>query len=109
VVACATVALEAAPARLTLAQGDTCSDQIAQLEALASQSMGNAVAKPTVPQSVDAQLHHQPTPGSVRQAEENAKWRFASILARARTLNADGRMTECIQSVAEAKRLLLIN
>jgi hypothetical protein len=68
--------------------------------------MGNPIAKPTASQSVDAQLHRQPTPRSVRQAGENAQLRFAAILARAKILNADGKTTECIQSVAEAKRLL---
>jgi len=32
--------------------------------------------------------------------------RFAVALARAKILNADGKTTECIQSVREAKRLL---
>src|SRR5215831_4304207 len=106
-IACAIIALDIASAHITSANADTCSDQIAQLEALADQAMGNPVA--TVPQSTDAQLHHQPTRDSVRRAEENAKLRFASILARAKTLNAAGKVTECIQSVAEAKRLLGIN
>ena len=104
-IACAIIALDIASAHITSANADTCSDQIAQLEALVDQ--GNPVA--TVPQSTDAQLHHQPTRDSVRRAEENAKLRFASILARAKTLNAAGKVTECIQSVAEAKRLLGIN
>jgi hypothetical protein len=82
---------------------DTCSDEIGQLEAY--QSIGNPIAKPTLPQSIDAQLHHQPTRGSVRQAEENARLRFATVL-RAKILNAEGKTTECMQSVTEAKRLL---
>jgi hypothetical protein len=108
-IACAIIALEVASAYMASAHTDTCSNQIAQLEALLSQSTGNPVANPTVPQSIDAQLHHQPTRDSVRRAEENAKLRFASILARAKTLDADGKMTECIQSLAEAKRLLGTN
>ena len=108
-IACVIIALDVASAHMTSAQADTCSNQIAQLEALVDQSMGNSVAKPTVPQSIDAQLHHQPTRDSVRRAEENAQLRLLSILARAKTLNADGKMTECIQSVAQARRLLGIN
>src|SRR5262245_11604746 len=102
-VAYSIIALDVASAYTAPAHTDTCSDQIAQLEALLSQWMGNPVAKLTVPQTVDAQLHHQPTPDSVRRAEKNATLVFASILARAKTLNEDGRMTECIQSVVEAK------
>jgi len=86
------------------AHTDTCSDEIGQLEAY--QSIGNPIAKPTLPQSIDAQLHHQPTRESVRQAEENARLRFATVLARAKILNAEGKTTECMQSVTEAKRLL---
>jgi hypothetical protein len=68
--------------------------------------MGNPIAKPTTAHSVDAQPHHQPTPRSVRTAEETAQSMFAAILARAKMLAADGRTAEYIQSLAEAKRLL---
>ena len=88
------------------AHTDNCSDEIAQLEALLDQSMRKPVARPMSPQSIDSQLHHQPTPESVRRAEEHAQLRFAVALARAKILNADGKTTECIQSVREAKRLL---
>src|SRR5262249_17979390 len=101
VVACAIAAPE-----MALALANTCSEEIAQLEALIDESMGKALAKPTTSQSVDAQLHHQPTPESVRRADENARLRFATILAHAKALNADGKTNECIQSVAEAMRLL---
>jgi len=70
------------------------------------ESMGNPMAKPSLPQSIDAQLHYQPTRESVRWAEENARLRFAPILARAKILNAEGKTTDCMQSVTEAKRML---
>ena len=108
-IASTVVALGMTSPHVTSAHTDTCSDQIAQLEALVDQSMRNLVASPTVPQSIDAQLHHQPTPNSVRRAEEDARLRFRSILARAKILNADGKSRECFRSVAEAKRLLGIN
>jgi hypothetical protein len=88
------------------AHTDTCSDGIGRLEALVDQSIGNPLAKPTLPQSIDAQLHHQTTRESVRRAEENARLRFAAILARAKILDAQGKATECMQSVTEANRLL---
>jgi hypothetical protein len=87
------------------AHTDTCSDEIGQLEELV-ESMGNPMAKPSLPQSIDAQLHYQPTRESVRWAEENARLRFAPILARAKILNAEGKTTDCMQSVTEAKRML---
>jgi hypothetical protein len=88
------------------AHTDICGDEIAQLEALLDRSMRKPVARPMLPQSIDSQLHRQPTPESVRRAEEHAQSRFAAALARAKILNADGKATECIQSVREAKRLL---
>jgi hypothetical protein len=88
-------------------RADTCSNEIAQLEALI-QSMKYPIAKPTLPQSIDAKLHHQPTLESVRRAEEAAQLRFAVMLAQAKILNAHGRTNECVQSVAEARRVLAI-
>jgi hypothetical protein len=102
-IGCAIVGLDMASAHT-----DTCSEEIARVEASVDQSMGNPVAKPTTAQSVQAQLHYQPTQESVRQAEENARSLFAEILAHAKMLNADGKTVECIHSVAEAKRLLRI-
>jgi len=83
-----------------------CSDAIAQVEALVDQSSSNRVARPTASQSIPAQLHHQPTRESVRRAETDAKLRLTAILARAKTLDAEGKATECMQSVVGAKRLL---
>jgi hypothetical protein len=100
-IGCAIVGLDTASAHT-----ETCGEEIARVEALLDQSMGDPSAKPTIAQSVDAQLHHQPTRESVRRADENAHSMFAAILARAKMLNANGKTTECIQSVAEAKRLL---
>jgi len=109
VIASAAIALNLAAVRIASADTDTCDTRIAQLETLVDRSMGNATAKPRAPQSIDAQLHHQPTPASVWRAEQNAQFRLRWILAHAKLLNAGGKTGECLQSVAEAKRLLGIN
>jgi hypothetical protein len=88
------------------AHSGPCSDAIARLEALVDRSSSIGLAGPTASQSIPAQLHHQPTRESVRRAEIDAKLRLAAILARARTLDAEGRATECMQAVVGAKRLL---
>jgi hypothetical protein len=103
-IACAIIGLEMASAHT-----DTCSDEIAQLEALVNQSIRNPDARHTLPQSIDAQLHHQPTSESVGRAEEKAQLRFVAILTRAKMLNEDGKTMQCIQTVAEGKHLLGIN
>jgi hypothetical protein len=100
-IACAILGLNIASAH-----AGVCGGAIAQLEALVDPSTENRVSTLTVPQSIGAQLHHQPTPESVRRAEENAQLRFAAILARAKILDVEGKTTECMQSVTEAKRLL---
>src|SRR5262249_5985174 len=101
------IALVAIEHDLALARSDACSDEIAQLEA-SIQSMRQPAPKPTLPQTTGAKLHHQPTPESVRRAEEAAQLRFAFALARAKVLSAHGETAECMQALAKAKRFLAI-
>lgn len=103
-IACAIIGLDMAWART-----DECSGQIAQLEALLDQPMSKPTPKPMSPQSVDAQLHRQPTPETLRRAEQSAQSRLAAVLARAKILQAEGKTSECIRSVGEAKLILGIN
>jgi hypothetical protein len=93
---------------LSIASGHAgpCSDAIAQVKVAASQSTGNPAAGPTAQQSIGAQLGRQPTPESVQRAEEGAQTKFAAVLARAQALDAEGKATECMQAVTEAKLLL---
>jgi hypothetical protein len=81
-----------------------CSDEIVRLEQAARRT--SPAAGPTAPQSLDAQLSRQPTPDTVRRAQEQAQSRFADVLARAKTLDADGKHEECLKAAAEAKLLL---
>jgi len=104
ILACAIVGFGVAPSN-----ADDCSDQIARLEALLDHSMSNPPPRPMTPQSVDAQLHHQPTPDSLRRGEESAQLRLAAVLTRAKILSAEGKTPECLQSIAEARIILGIN
>jgi hypothetical protein len=83
------------------AHASACSDEIAQLEKAMSEK--RATAAPTAPQSVGAQLGHQPTPQSVRRAEATATTGVDDILNRAKALDADGKTRECMDLVATAK------
>jgi hypothetical protein len=60
---------------------------------------------PTAMQSVDAQLHHQPTPGSVGQAAHVANKDGDAAIERARKADAAGDAASCDQALAEARRL----
>jgi hypothetical protein len=58
------------------AHSGPCSSKIAQFEQAVRQSAGNPSAGPMAPQSIGAQLDRQPTPGSVKRAEERAQATF---------------------------------
>ena len=71
-----------------------------------------AAAGPVAPESVDAKLHHQPTPGSIAGAEaslgEGAGPRTAlAALQRARALDKAGDGTGCRQALEEVGRALV--
>jgi hypothetical protein len=86
------------------AHAGPCTERIAQFEKAVRQSAENPSAGPTAPQSIGAQLGRQPTPSSVKQAEVKAQTTFDAALARAKTLDAEGKR-KCAQALAHAKRL----
>jgi hypothetical protein len=69
------------------AHAGPCSSRIAQFERAVRQSAENPNAGPMAPQSIGAQLDRQPTPASIKSAEEQAKATFAATLARAKRLD----------------------
>jgi hypothetical protein len=86
---------------VTSAHASACSDEIAQLEKAMPEK--RAAAAPTAPQSIGAQLGHQPTPESMRRAEAAATTGVDDILNRAKTLDAEGKTKECMDLVATAR------
>ena len=96
---CLTLSLGAAAAH-----AGPCTEQITQFEQTVRQSAGTVGAGPTEQQSVGAQLRHQPTPNSVREAEAQAQASFQAALARAKELDQDGNDAGCMQALAEARR-----
>jgi hypothetical protein len=87
------------------AHAGPCSNKIAQFEKAVRQSAKNPGAGPTARQSIGAQLDHQPTPGSVKQAEESAQATFETVMARAKRLDARGDRAGCTRALAQAKRM----
>jgi hypothetical protein len=86
---------------MTSAHASACGEEIAQLEKAISEK--SAAAAPTAPQSIGAQLGHQPTPESMRRAEAAATTGVDDILNRAKTLDAEGKTKECMDLVATAR------
>jgi hypothetical protein len=96
----------AACASTVSALAGPCTADISQLENTARISTTNPLAGPTGQQTIAAQLGHQPTQDSVRQAEGQARARVESVLSRAKALDAQGRGDECARAVREARLLL---
>src|SRR5262245_26156962 len=82
-----------------------CTTAIAQFEQAVRQSAGNPNAGPMAPQSIGAQLDRQPTPGSVKRAEERAQASFNATMARAKRLDAQGNRAGCTRALTAAKRM----
>lgn len=87
-----------------VAQSGPCTAQIAQIE----HQIGDDEAGPTfglkAPQSVDAQLHHQPTVNSVEQAEHAANTDGDVAIDRAVSADAAGDGPRCNQELSAARR-----
>ena len=85
------------------AHAGPCSAKIAAFELAVRQSAGKPNAGPFAPQSIGAQIDRQPTPSSVKRAEQRAQANFAATLARAKRLDARGNRAGCTRALAVAK------
>jgi hypothetical protein len=92
----------------TFAMAGPCSNDIAQFEAAMHQSQGNPNAGLMAPQSVGAQLGHQPTPYSLKQAKQRMQSKFAATMARAKRLDAKGDVAGCTRALSEAKQMYIL-
>jgi hypothetical protein len=91
---------------VALAVAGPCTEQITQIEQAVRASASVPDAGPMAAQSVGAQLHRQPTPNSIKQAQQQTDAQFQSTLASAKDLDAQGKRAECTAKVDELKRLL---
>lgn len=85
------------------AQAGPCTTEIAQLQRQIK-STGPANG-PSGRQTIGAQLHHQPTPGAVENAQGKADADAAAALDRARKADAAGDAQGCHQAVDQARWL----
>ena len=86
-----------------VAQAGPCSTQIAEVDRYIQSSARGDDGVPTAPQSIGAQLHHQPTPQTVENAESRARADAAAVLDRARKADAEGDARACTEALEEAK------
>lgn len=59
----------------------------------------------TAPQSIGAQLDHQPTPEFIAAAKKDARGDIVDVLAQARAFDAEGKQKQCEAAVRKAKLL----
>ena len=85
-----------------------CTSDIAEFEAAIARSQGNPLAGLTAPQSVGADLSHQPTQASVAQAQARLQKTFDATMARARRYDAQGNGPGCTRELAKAKRMYVL-
>jgi len=101
----ASIVVAALGLSIAAAHAGPCTGKIAQFEKAVQQSAGNPNAGPMARQSIGAQLDRQPTPASIRRAEQQAQTTFAAALARAKRLDAQGNRAGCMRALAAAKRM----
>jgi hypothetical protein len=92
----------------TNAWAGPCTSDIAEFEAAIARSQGNPFAGLTAPQSVGADLSHQPTPASVKAAQARLKKTFAATMARAKRYDAQGNGAGCTRELTAAKRMYIL-
>ena len=92
----------------TNAWAGPCTSDIAEFEAAIARSQGNPLAGLTAPQSVGADLGHQPTQASVKATQARLKKTFAATMARARRYDAQGNRLGCTRELTAAKRMYVL-
>jgi hypothetical protein len=82
-----------------------CTQEIAQFELEVRQSAGMPNAGPMAVQSIGAQIDRQPTPTSIKRAEQRAQAKFAATLARAKRFDARGNRPACTSALDDAEAM----
>jgi hypothetical protein len=90
---------------ITMARAGPCTSDIGRLETQIKLSASNPVVGPTATQTVGAQLHHQPTPGEIRNAETKANADADAALDRARKADGQNDATGCREALRQARLL----
>ena len=88
---------------LASAHAGPCTAKIKHFEKAVRESKPGQYLGPGLPQSIDAQLSYQPTPESVKQAEQRAQAGFEAVLARAKKLDREGKRAACTEALTDAK------
>ncbi|MFG1461678.1 hypothetical protein V5F77_02175 [Xanthobacter sp. DSM 24535] len=90
------------------AHAETCLEQIVVLQKRVDAVQGKPATPAAEPQSIGAQLNHEPTPGSVAAATGNLPPPVgpAAALNAAQNFQAAGDEASCLKAVKEARDML---
>jgi hypothetical protein len=90
-----------------MAEAGPCAADISQFDATVHQSANDPFAGLTARQSVNAQLHRQPTPESLHRADQRLAARFSAALARAKRYDAQGNSSGCTRALNAARKIYI--
>jgi hypothetical protein len=89
------------------ANAGACAGEVEAFQkALPRDKNGELAFVAAAPQSIAAQLEHQPTRESVERAKRLSRSLVAAVLAQAQALDSQGRPRECRDALAKAKVLI---
>jgi|SRR5436190_15994690 hypothetical protein len=87
------------------ARSGPCAEEIVLLERQIAVAAPGPQSGPTGAQTTGAQLHRQPTPGSVERAEALANTDAEEALARAKQADSNGNAADCNAALRRAREL----
>ena len=92
---------------IATASAGPCAGEIADFRnSLSRDKNGEPTFVGTAPQSIAAQLEHQPTHESVEHAKKQAQAQILMVVTQAEALDSEGKKSECRNALAKAKLLL---
>ena len=92
---------------IATANAAPCAGEIADFRnSLSRDKNGEPTFVGTAPQSIAAQLEHQPTHESVEHAKKQAQAQILMVVTQAEALDSEGKKSECRNALAKAKVLL---
>jgi hypothetical protein len=92
-------------AGIDAARSGPCAEDIVALDRQIAIAVPGPQSGPTGAQTIGAQLHRQPTPGSVERAENTADTDAEEALARAKQADAAGNAVDCNAALQRAREL----
>lgn len=87
------------------ARAAVCTKEVNQFERSIEQTAMPPDAGPMAPETIAADLGHQPTPASVNAAAAEAQSRFSALLASAKAFDAQGKYAACMHALNDAKMM----